>query len=94
MGFNDKKITSVSENEKFDNLNNMGIHWTSLKTWVQNNLQNWKILKIGQIMAKNRFFLWINFTITKKMSFLTLLSQMLIFFDSVNWFELRNSIRF
>ena len=26
MGFNDKKITSVSGNENFDNLNNMGIH--------------------------------------------------------------------
>ena len=44
MGFNDKKITSVSGNENFDNLNNMGIHWTSLKAGVQNNLQNWKIL--------------------------------------------------
>ena len=51
----------VSENEKFDNIDNMGIHWTSLKTGVQNNLENWKILKVGQVMFKNSFFLWINF---------------------------------
>ena len=47
LGFND---------EKFDNLNNMGIYWTSLITGVQNNLQNWKILKIGQDMVKKKEF--------------------------------------
>ena len=47
-------ISSVSENEIFDNLDNMGIHyWTGIKTEVQNNLQNWKILKIGQVMVSN-----------------------------------------
>ena len=64
MGFNDKKsLVQVAKIKKFDNLNNMGIHWTSLKTGVQNNLQNWKILKIGQVMVKNRFFLCTNFII-------------------------------
>ena len=49
LGFND---------EKFDNLNNMGIQWTRLKTGVQNNLQNWKILKIGQVNPVNWFEFW------------------------------------
>ena len=55
MGFNDKKISRVSENETFKNLNNMGIYWTGLKTGVQENLHSWKILKIGQVMVINRF---------------------------------------
>ena len=45
MGFYDKKSSSVSENEKSQNLNNKGIYWTGLKPGVQNNLQNLKILK-------------------------------------------------
>ena len=51
-----KKMCSVSENEKIKHLKNMGIHGTGLKTGVQNSLQNWKILKIGQVTVKNRFF--------------------------------------
>ena len=56
MGFYEKKFSSVSENKKIQNHNNMGIHWTGLKTGFQNNLQNWKILKIGQVTVKNCFF--------------------------------------
>ncbi len=37
----------MSENEKLENLNSMGIHWTGLKTRIQNNVQNWKIFKVG-----------------------------------------------
>ena len=65
MGFYIKKISSVSENDKFQNLIDMGIHWTSLKTGVQNNLQNWKILKIGQVTVKNRF---LNFLVSTQKS--------------------------
>ena len=35
---------------------NMGIPRTDLKTGFQNNLQNRKILKIGKVTVKNRFF--------------------------------------
>ena len=42
--------------KKFPNLKNMGIHGTGLKTGVQNNLQNRKILKIGQVMSSNIVF--------------------------------------
>ena len=64
-----KKFSSVSENKKFQNLYNIGIPWTGLKTGFQNNLQNWKILKIGQVTVKNRF---LNFFVsTQKSVFLT-----------------------
>ena len=56
MGFYDKKSSSVSENKKFQNLNNMGIHWTGLKPRIQNNLQNWKILKFDWVRPKKHFF--------------------------------------
>ena len=48
------KISIVSENEKLENLNNMGIHWTGLNTRIQNNVQNWKIFKVGD--GKKLFF--------------------------------------
>ena len=43
-----------------------GIHSTGLRTGVQNSLQNWKILKIGQVMFKNS---------TKKVLFFFYLTQ-------------------
>ena len=56
MGFYDTKSSSVSENEKFQNLFDMGILWTGLKPGVQNNLQNWKISKFDWVRSKKHFF--------------------------------------
>ena len=53
-----KKSSSVSENKNFQNLNNMGIHRTDLKTGVQNNLQNWKLLKFDWVRPKKTLF-WV-----------------------------------
>ena len=60
MGVNIYKVTSISENENFEILIELGIIWTELNFWIQITIQNRKILNLSKVKKKICLVLWWN----------------------------------